>query len=58
MYTDDQTVNVPAVINESEVYLLNVLHTRNKLVLSSLLSADRPNGAWSTATHCCDLAQA
>ena len=37
MYTDGQTVNVPVVINESKVYLLNVLHTRNKLALSSLL---------------------
>ena len=37
MYTDGQTVNVPVVINERKVYLLNVLHTRNKFVLSSLL---------------------
>ena len=37
MYTDGQTVNVPAVINERKVYLLNVLHTRNKMFLSSLL---------------------
>ena len=29
MYTDGQTVNVPVVINESKVYLLNVLHARN-----------------------------
>ena len=31
-----QTVNVPAVINEKKVFLLNVLHTGNKLLLSSL----------------------
>ena len=60
MYTDGQTVNVPAVITESKVYLLNVLHTSNKLVLSSLLNADRPYGASRLvpANPCCDLAQA
>ena len=49
MYTDGQTVNVPAVITESKVYL-NVLHTH----------ADRPYGA-SRLVHgysFCDLTQA
>ena len=29
MYTDGQTVNVPVVINERKVYLVNVSHKRN-----------------------------
>ena len=39
MYTDGQTVNVPVVINKRKVYLLilDVLHTRNKLLMSPLL---------------------
>ena len=36
-YTDVQTVNCQRRLNKENFYLINVLHTRNKLLLSSLL---------------------
>ena len=36
MYRDGQTVNVPVVINERKVYLLNVLHVYTQQIVTVL----------------------